>query len=56
MFVIAGLVLGALYGGWSARRRGGRRADIAQYATVYAIFFALIGLFVTLFLDRMLLG
>lgn len=56
MFVIAGVVLGVLYGGWTARRRGGKRADIAQYATVYAIFFGLIGLFVTLILDRLLLG
>lgn len=56
MFVIAGLVLGVLYGSWTARRRGGKRADIAQYASVYAIFFGLIGLFVTLFLDRLLLG
>ena len=56
MFVIAGLVLGAIGGGLSARRRGGKPADIAQYAAVYAILFGLLGLFLTLFLDRMLRG
>ena len=56
MFVIAGLVLGAIGGGYSARQRGGKPADIAQYAAVYAIFFGLLGLFLTLFLDRMLRG
>lgn len=56
MLVIGGLVFGALGGGWTARRRGGKPADIAQYATVYAILFGLVGLFATLILDRMLRG
>ncbi len=56
MFVIGGLVLGAIGGGLTARQRGGKPADIVQYAAVYAIIFGLIGLFVTLFLDRMLRG
>jgi hypothetical protein len=56
MFVIGGLLLGAIGGGLRARARGGKPADIAQYATVYAIIFGLIGLFITLVLDRMLRG
>lgn len=56
MFVIGGLVLGALGGGWTAKRRGGQTADIAQYAAVFSIFFGLLGLFLTLILDRLLLG
>jgi hypothetical protein len=56
MFVIGGLVLGAVTGGLTARRRGGKPADIAQWATVWAILFGLVGLFITLFLDRMLRG
>jgi hypothetical protein len=56
MFVIGGLVLGALGGGWTARRRGGKPADIAQYAAVYGILFGIIGLFATLILDRILRG
>jgi hypothetical protein len=56
MFVIGGLVLGALGGGWTARRKGGKPADIAQYAAVYGILFGLLGLFLTLILDRLFLG
>lgn len=56
MFVIGGLILGALGGGWNARRRGGKAADIAQYAAVTGILFAILGLFVTVVLDRMLRG
>lgn len=56
MFVIGGLLLGAIGGGLRARARGGKPADIAQYATVYGILFGLIGLFVTIILDRMLRG
>ncbi len=56
MFVIGGLVLGAIVGGLTARRRGGRPADIAQYAAGFGIAFGLAGLFLTLILDRLLLG
>ncbi len=56
MFVIGGLILGAIGGGWTARRRGGKPADMAQWAIVWAIFFGILGLFLTLFLDRMLRG
>lgn len=56
MFVIGGLVLGAIGGGLTARRRGGKPADIAQYAAGFGIAFGILGLFLTLFLDRMLLG
>lgn len=54
MIVIAGLVVGAIWGGIRARARKGRGFDIAQYAAVYAILGGLAGLFVTLALDRML--
>ena len=56
MFVIGGLILGALSGGVTARKRGGKPADMAQWAAAWAILFGLVGLFVTLMLDRMLLG
>lgn len=39
-----------------AKARGGKAADIAQYALVHAILFGLIGLFLTVYLDRMLRG
>lgn len=56
MIVIGGLVLGAIVGGLTARWRGGKAADIAQYAAGFGIAFALVGLFLTLILDRVILG
>lgn len=54
MIVILGALAGALWGGYLARSRGGKAADIAQYAAGYAIALSLAGLFVTIFLERML--
>jgi len=54
MFVIIGLVLGALLGAMRARKRGGNRADMALYATIHGIIFALLGLFITIAVERML--
>ncbi|MDM7930845.1 hypothetical protein [Tabrizicola sp.] len=56
MFVIGGLVLGVIVGALTARRRGGKPADMAQYAAGFGIAFGLLGLFATLILDRLLLG
>ncbi len=53
MIVLAGLVIGAGLGGMTAKRRGGKRLDILQYATIYAIIFMLLGMFVSIFIDRM---
>jgi uncharacterized protein YcfJ len=54
MIVLAGLFIGAVIGGRLANKRGGNRLDIAQYAAAFAIAFALMGLFVTIFIDRAL--
>ncbi|MBS3978565.1 MAG: hypothetical protein KGZ77_02045 [Rhodobacteraceae bacterium] len=54
MFVIGGFLLGALTGGYRARARGGKLADMVQYALVHGLIFAILGLFVTIGLDRML--
>ena len=51
MYLVFGIV-GACYGANTAWRRKGRKADIAQYAFVYAIFFSLIGLLLTILADR----
>ena len=53
MIVLSGALLGAILGAWCAKRRKGSIADILQYGFVYAMIFALIGLFVTLILHRM---
>ena len=53
MIVIGGLVLGALWGGLFARKRGGKPADIAQYAAVFAIALGLLGVFLTILIERL---
>ena len=54
MIVIGGLVFGIILGASIARRRGGRKLDALQYAAAFGILFTLIGLFVTIFLERIL--
>ena len=56
MFVIGGLLLGAIGGGLRARARGGKLSDILLYAVAHAIIFGLVGLFLTIYLDRMMRG
>ena len=52
MIVIAAALIGALLGGFNAKRRKGNAADIAQYAAVYAILFAVIGLIITIVIEK----
>lgn len=52
MIILIAAVTGALIGGFIARRRKGRAADIAQYAAVYALIFALVGLFASILITR----
>lgn len=54
MIVIMGCILGAVYGGHTARKQGGNRLDIAQYAAVGGIIGGLLGLFVTIGIEKML--
>lgn len=54
MIILIAALAGAALGAFKARRRKGRFADIAQYAVVYALLFALAALFVTLLIDRQL--
>ncbi|MBU3030040.1 hypothetical protein [Paracoccus marinaquae] len=53
MIVIATIVLGALVGWRRAAQLGGNGRDRAQYAAGYALAFAVLGLFVTIVIDRM---
>ena len=52
MIYIPAALIGGLIGGFTARRRGGKGLEIAQYAAAYGIAFALLGLIVTIILDR----
>lgn len=56
MIVIVLGVLGALIGGFTARRRRGNRKDIAQYAAGYAMAFMIVGMVLTVIVDRMLVA
>ena len=55
MIVIVMALIGAVLGGRTARSRNGSRADIAQYAAGYGIAFALVGVVITLVIDRALM-
>ena len=52
MIVIGGAIFGAIAGGSIAAKRKGNKADIAQYATGYAIAFALLGLIATIAIEK----
>lgn len=53
MIVFGAALIGAVLGGWTAKKRGGKIADIAQYAAGFAIAFALVGLLATVVIHRM---
>lgn len=55
MIIIAGFVLGAIYGVRTARKAGGKRLDLLQYGAGFGIAFSLVGLVLTLILDRTVL-
>jgi len=54
MIAIGLALLGAVIGGFTARKRGGNRKDIAQYAVGYGMAFLVVGMIATVILDRML--
>jgi len=54
MIAISLLVIGTIVGAVVAKRRKGNRLDILQYAGVYAIIFAIVGVFLTIMVERMI--
>ena len=52
MAPLIGMLIGALLGAVVAKRKGGNRLDMAQYAGGFAIIFGLIGLFIAIYLAR----
>lgn len=56
MITIIAAVLGAALGAITALRRGGKTMDALQYGAGYGIAFILLGILVTIILDRTLLG
>ena len=53
MFVLVGALLGLIVGAMIARKRKGKALDILQYAVVYALIFAVVGLFLTIGIHRL---
>lgn len=47
------MILGAVWGAWTARKRGGRRMDMAQYGAVYAIGLGLVAVLASILIDRL---
>ncbi|MEC8628734.1 MAG: apolipoprotein acyltransferase [Pseudomonadota bacterium] len=52
MIVIAGLIIGLVFGFIQGKRRKGTGFDIAHNMAVYAIAFALLGMVLTVIIDR----
>ena len=53
MIFYTAIVLGAVIGYVRAARRGGNMFDRLQYAAVHAIFLSILGLFLTILIQRM---
>lgn len=53
MIFYATTFIGAIYGAFLAKRRGGKGLDMLQYAAGFGILFAVIGLFITLGINRL---
>ncbi len=54
IYPIAGLLIGAAVGAFRAKSRGGKTLDMLQWGAAFAILFALLGLFLLIFLQRTL--
>lgn len=52
IYPLGGLILGFVIGAFRAVRRGGKAADIAQWAIVHGLILALVGLFLLIFIER----
>jgi len=53
MIIILGFVLGAAWGAFVARKRGGNRLDILQYAAVHGLILGLVAFFASVLAVRM---
>lgn len=52
MIVLGLAAIGALTGLFAARKRRGNRKDMAQYAVGYAMAFAIVGMILTVVIER----
>lgn len=52
MIVIAALIIGAIYGWTRAGKLNGKLADRLQYALGFGLAFTILGLFLTILIER----
>ncbi len=52
MIVIGLAILGVIIGSRTAKKRGGNLWDVAQYGFGYGMAFLIVGMFVTVIIDR----
>jgi len=52
IYPLFGLLIGAILGAFSAKRRGGKTLDLLQWAGVWAIIGGVIGLFALIIISR----
>jgi len=52
MLALVGLLGGGAWGAWLAKKRGGNRYDMAQYAGGFGIMWSVIGLVASIYLAR----
>lgn len=52
IYPLIGLLAGAILGALRARMKGGKLADLLQWAAVFAMIGGVIGLFLLLYIDR----
>lgn len=52
MISLIAFVIGAIFGAFSAKKRGGNVLDILLYSAVYGVILAILALFITIALVR----
>ncbi|WP_296425061.1 hypothetical protein [Yoonia sp.] len=52
IYPLTGILIGAIFGAFRAKMRGGKFADMLQWGAAFAVIFGLIGLFVLIFIER----
>lgn len=53
MIVLASALLGIIIGVTTAKKRGGNRKDLLHYAAGYGLAFVIVGMFLTVTIDRL---
>lgn len=52
IYPLSGLFIGAVLGAYRAKTKGGKTADMAQWAAVFAMIFGVIGMFIAVIITR----